>query len=263
MGKKLPTEKPRIGSFENVGFVLAGTNLGLRKPQDSFIENFFDRYWDRYVEEPMSGCWLWVASQTVGGYGNLTENGRSIYAHRASYECKNGRGSAEGLVVRHRCDMPSCINPDHLIAGTHAENYDDAKRRGRLNPSKGDNHLRSVLTSTDVAVIRERVRAGEFIADLAAEYGMRWSVIHLAAIGETWAHLQGAVPREMIKKKPASPPQTRGEDSPCAILTEDEVRQIRRRLNSGEVGRRLAEEFGVSPVTISAIKVGRIWSHVL
>ena len=53
-----------------------------------------------------------------------------------------------------------------------------------------------------------------------------------------------------------------GEKHGQAILTEVNVREIRKRLDEGEKGKNLAKEFGVSPVTISAIKKRRIWGHL-
>jgi hypothetical protein len=37
----------------------------------------------------------------------------------------------DGDVIRHTCDNKCCINPDHLIAGTQAENIKDIYDRGR------------------------------------------------------------------------------------------------------------------------------------
>lgn len=47
-----------------------------------------------------------------------------------------------------------------------------------------------------------------------------------------------------------------------AKLTEDDVRQIKRRLSEGERGRHLAAEFGVAESVVSVIKHGKSWSHV-
>jgi hypothetical protein len=51
--------------------------------------------------------------------------------HRYSYELHKGPIS-EGLHVLHECDNKLCINPDHLRAGTHAENIRDAVARGLI-----------------------------------------------------------------------------------------------------------------------------------
>ena len=40
----------------------------------------------------------------------------------------------DGLVVRHTCDNTQCINPNHLLLGTHADNVRDKMERGRHKP---------------------------------------------------------------------------------------------------------------------------------
>lgn len=54
----------------------------------------------------------------------------------------------------------------------------------------------------------------------------------------------------------------RGELSRTAILTAEKVMAIRGRLSAGETGRALANEYGVTPSTISSIKTGKIWKHI-
>lgn len=89
-------------------------------------------YFDANSERiPEAGCWLWTKAVTPAGYGTFTKSRIVRYAHRASYACFNGQ-IPDGLLVRHACDVRSCINPAHLVTGTHADNSADAVQRGRL-----------------------------------------------------------------------------------------------------------------------------------
>jgi len=43
-------------------------------------------------------------------------------------------------MVRHTCDRQWCINPDHLIEGTRADNTADALERGRYDSGPRKTH---------------------------------------------------------------------------------------------------------------------------
>lgn len=87
------------------------------------------RFFQRVSPEPSSGCWLWMGSG--GPYGIFTVDGERMGAHRAAYTLAYGK-IPEGLCVMHKCDAPGCVNPKHLMLGTHADNVADAKSKGRL-----------------------------------------------------------------------------------------------------------------------------------
>lgn len=97
-------------------------------------EKFLKRFWSK-VTKIQDGCWIWTGSQTVGGYGSIrlpSPLTQKIMAHRASYLIATGQ-EIDGLEVCHHCDNPSCVNPQHLWAGTHKENMNDSKNKGRLD----------------------------------------------------------------------------------------------------------------------------------
>jgi len=91
----------------------------------AYLDELPDRFWDKVQAEPNTGCWLWDANTTRGGYGHFKVSGRMVYAHRLAYEKLVGP-IPDGLSLDHLCRVPGCVNPDHLEPVTHAENV----RRG-------------------------------------------------------------------------------------------------------------------------------------
>lgn len=96
---------------------------------------------------------------TQAGYGSYWWEGRKGLAHRREYARSVGktREELEGVVVRHRCDNPRCVNPAHLEEGSHKDNVADCIIRGR-RPKPGEDHYNARLSDEDVATIRARYR---------------------------------------------------------------------------------------------------------
>lgn len=87
------------------------------------------RFWSKVQQS--DGCWAWRATTDDDGYAQLSVNGRSVKAHRFSWELHFGP-IPTGMRVLHTCDNPPCTNPKHLFLGTSLDNTQDALRKGRL-----------------------------------------------------------------------------------------------------------------------------------
>ena len=89
-----------------------------------------DRFWSKVNKDgpvpahaPKLGkCWIWTAHLNNQGYGQFNLNGRLWLPHRLVYFAKHGAPKILGKDVDHLCRTPSCCNPRHLEAVTHAVN---------------------------------------------------------------------------------------------------------------------------------------------
>lgn len=154
-----------------------------------------ERFWDRVSPEPNSGCWLWTGSADRKGYGNFSEKGKATRAHRWSYQHFVGPIPTDFFVC-HRCDVPSCVNPDHLYAGTIKDNVADMCRRGRhawqtdpASKARGERHGLSKMTSKQVIAIRRAHSRGRPGLWLAKEHCVAHSTIFDIVNRITWTHL--------------------------------------------------------------------------
>jgi len=130
-----------------------------------------ERFADRYVPEPNTGCWLWLGAEDSVGYGTFVLNGKQLRCHRASWIVHHGP-IPPGLFVCHRCDNRACVNPAHLFLGKAIDNIRDmwAKGRASMPPRKRVTYSAHVVES-----VRLRIAAGETATKVAADVGMSLS----------------------------------------------------------------------------------------
>jgi hypothetical protein len=149
----------------------------------------FARFFENVtIGDSSSSCWQWHSGRDPDGYGIFSSQGKSYRAHRWLYRVIHGE-ICSSLVVRHKCDNPSCVNLRHLELGTVADNKRDQMERGRMPDRKGEKHPSSLLTDDQVRDIRRRVSCGEKHAHLAAEYGVSRQHIGKIVSLETWIHV--------------------------------------------------------------------------
>lgn len=86
-----------------------------------------EKFW--HYTKKSEECWEWQGP-TNHGYGYIRIDGPKRYMHRFSWELHNGE-ITDGLFVLHKCDNPSCVNPDHLFLGTQRDNVYDCIAKGR------------------------------------------------------------------------------------------------------------------------------------
>lgn len=145
----------------------------------------------RTIPEPNTGCWLYTGALDRRGYGRI-RNGpgsASMLPHRLMYELVTGV-KPEGLEVCHRCDNPPCCNPDHLFAGTHAENMKDSARKNRTRRGERVKASRAKLSVSDVVAIRAALRGGTSRTALAATYGVTRPAIRAIHLNHSWRYLE-------------------------------------------------------------------------
>lgn len=145
-------------------------------------------FWGR-LNKTETGCWEFSGSRCSDGYGRLIFQGRKLTAHRLAYELAHGQ-IPDGMAVCHRCDNPSCANPDHLFLGTQRENIADRVRKGRNGNHKGTRNGRAKLSEIDVIDIRRLHSSGNVTkAELANKYCVSDVLIGLVVRKKAWSHV--------------------------------------------------------------------------
>ena len=167
-------------------------------PSGTPFPTLFEQFWYHVKPRGVMDCWLWTGTKNSWGYGTIGHGRRSL-AHRVSLWLHSGLEAPDNSVVMHSCDTPACVNPRHLSYGTHQENFDDMRIKGRqaagarhgirLRPwlSQGVCNGNVKLTPRAVDEIRETFALGGVTkASLAKRFAVTETTIRFIVTGKTW-----------------------------------------------------------------------------
>jgi len=141
------------------------------------------------VTVTVNGCWELNMTRNKAGYTYVGWKGKPMLGHRFFYAAYNGP-IPERLQVCHRCDNPSCVNPEHLFLGTPRDNMVDMTRKGRGRP-----HDNSRINNDIALAIRTRYADGVRPSRLASDYGINRRTIWQIVTGQTWKDAGGPLSR--------------------------------------------------------------------
>ena len=127
-------------------------------------------------------CWIWTGHKDKHGYGSLSYEGKHWKTHRLSYYLTHG-SIPDGMGVLHKCDNPSCVNPDHLFVGTQSTNVADMK--SKLRCAYGEKSGTAKLTWQQASEIRQLYVPGKrgSAVSLADQFGVGRQQIVRVAMG--------------------------------------------------------------------------------
>lgn len=197
-----------------------------------------ERFWKKVDKNgPLildTSCWVWIGYLTNEGYGQFWNGTKLSLAHRYSWELHN-ETPPQDYFVCHKCDNPSCVNPEHLFLGSCYDNMQDmiAKKRDYHNKKLTDDQALQIYNSVNPA------------KDLAKDYNVHVGTIHEIKRGVTYKK----VTKHQFKKV------GKGRRK----LTDEQVVLI---FNSSKTSRQISEEFKITPEMVLCIKKGKCHTKI-
>lgn len=147
------------------------------------LKELFER---RFEVKNKDDCWEWNGRIDKHGYGRFSHKTKhSELAHRVSYRLYVNN-EIKGIVIRHKCDNPKCVNYNHLLAGTHKENTADMIERDRGFLKSGENNPFSKLTQAQALEILKSNLPQKQLAEI---YNVSSGAINHIKRRSTWKHL--------------------------------------------------------------------------
>jgi len=163
----------------------------------------------------------------------------------------------EGMLGCHNDGDRAYNHPHNLRWDTHEANMKDLQKHGSL---AGDRNPYSKLTEDNVHAIRKMIAEGMVYGQIAEKFDVCRGTIKDIARKRSWSHLPDD--NDYVDRVENERKKRRGANVARAILTEEDIPVIRQLIADGMLQKDVAKKYGVSPITISAINTGRLWSHV-
>lgn len=161
------------------------------------------RFWAKVDKSDADGCWTWTAARDRDGYGHFKFERRMWRAPRWIFNQTQDEPLADDELVRHTCDNPPCVRPEHLVRGDAVLNSRDLVERDRsakgdkhgshLKPEtrrRGTNNGSARLTDEQVIDIRRQYADGATQLALAALFKVSQPLISQIVRRKVWTHLE-------------------------------------------------------------------------
>lgn len=163
-------------------------------------QKYIDLFWSKVIKQ--DGCWDFQSVKDRDGYHRYAVKleGSNKYLHRGAHRIMmwlNGHTIPPGYVVCHKCDNPSCVNPEHLFIGTPADNNLDKLLKGRARAPKGERQAHASITDDIARKIKAEARVGwrvgynngSNLKEVAAKYDVKVELVRRIARGELYKHI--------------------------------------------------------------------------
>lgn len=155
-------------------------------------KNLKQKYFERIENAPVNenGCIIYPRYKDRDGYGSLHIEGNYIKAHRLAFAIYKKFRSLTQIKqhVLHKCDTPSCVNPEHLFEGSNMENMEDKCAKGRQ--LKGKQINTNKLTNEQIKEIRLNYKNKKLTqVQMAKIYGVAQAHISCIVLRKTWKHI--------------------------------------------------------------------------
>jgi hypothetical protein len=150
-------------------------------------------FWSKVTKSTFDACWPWTGAMSkTNGYGVLKWNTKRYKAHQIAWKIYFGAVPVEpnpsyhGICVLHKCDNPSCCNPNHLFIGTQTDNIKDMIIKRRRRSYIGERNPSAVLSRHQVIEIKQLLENKTPTRAIAARYHVGNTTICHIKYGETW-----------------------------------------------------------------------------
>jgi len=216
----------------------------------NYSNDIINRFWSKvnikYHDDNTPNfyeCMNWIAGKYQNGYGSFGLYGKSVRAHRFSYEFYNGP-IPKGLLVCHTCDNVACVNPTHLWVGTHDENeYDKLIKNRVLNGNKNPS---AKLSEEDVLKIIELfpIHNDKEISEM---FNVKSSIINKIRNRKLWKSVTENFHSDFKEN--------------LYTLNKKDILEIQNRLKT-ESCTQIAKDYNVNYSVINNIKNGKIRTNI-
>ncbi|ACI54430.1 hypothetical protein Rleg2_1136 [Rhizobium leguminosarum bv. trifolii WSM2304] len=137
-------------------------------------------------------CWPWHGELSHNGHPRFWFSGKKVFATHIALLLA-GKPRVDDKHALHSCDVPSCVNPNHLRWGTNRDNIHDMFRRNHAFVEKHANRMRElartlpqnkhVLLPSQTEYMQRLLVAGYSTRDCAGWYGVGVATVRLVRAG--------------------------------------------------------------------------------